>query len=88
VPSFTPPLNVNPSSRRTRRFEYGREMVLPHAIGCDRIPVRSLDQLAHSVFRAVTRKGNYELNRPKLLRIVRRKPARVFTIERTWAISA
>jgi len=66
----------------------GRQLVSPHDIACDRIPVRRLDQLAHSVFRAVTRNGNYEPNRPKLLSIVPRKPARIFTIERTRAISA
>jgi len=66
----------------------GREMVSPHDVCCDRVPLRNLDQLAHSIFRATTRNGNYEPNRPKLLSIDSRKSAKLFKLEPPRAVSA
>jgi len=59
----------------------GQARASPHDACWDRVPLRELDRMANTVFRAATRTGNYEPNRSKsVVNMRRERPDKLFAV--------
>jgi len=78
---FTTPNRLTPAGQAAMNA-LGQARASPHDACWERIPLRELDRFANSVFRAATRRGNYEPNRSRLVVDMRRrqKPDKLFAV--------
>jgi hypothetical protein len=77
---FTTP-NMLTAAGQAGMKALGQARASPHDACWERVPLRELDRLANSVFRAATRAGNYEPNRSKFVVDLRReRPDKLFAV--------
>ena len=58
-----------------------RVVVCAHEVSWEHVRFDEIERFASAAYRAATRIGNYEENRPKLVRIEGRRPARILPME-------
>jgi hypothetical protein len=54
--------------------------VSAHEVSWEHVPFDEIERFASAAYRAATRIGNYEENRPKLVKIEARRPARILSM--------